>query len=228
MDNSVIPASVDQACDEVAAIIGGITSERIRTANAAAFGVYWSEMESRCATGQVDVLDVSLEAWRRTMEACGCGREAGQQAFDVHQRVGNEMARLFDDVSDFLRDVVSLGLRTALVTNSSVRSQTAKIELMGLTSAFDAVVISGQHGIAKPDPAIFAIALEALGCESSEAWHIGDNLATDVAGAVAAGIVSVWLNRDGQVREPGDPLPDIEVSSLHELSGLLVQRPRTT
>ena len=223
MDNRVIPASVAEACAEIALTIPGLSSEALLAANAKAFSEYWPTMEPLCASGDADVLDVSLEAWRRTLHACGCDPALGQTAFEIHQRIGNDNARLFDDVPPFLDLIKTAQLRTALVTNSSVRSQTAKIELMGLTSVFDAVVISGEHRVVKPDPRIFHIALDQLGCSPSEAWHIGDSLATDVAGAAAAGVVSVWLNRDGIERSPSDPTPDIEIRSLRELSNLLAQ-----
>lgn len=223
MDNSVIPASVAQACVEIALTLPGLTSEALLAANAKAFSEYWPTMEPLCASGDADVLDVSLEAWRRTLEACGCDPALGETAFDIHQRIGDGMARLFDDVPAFLDYIRTAELRTALVTNSSVRSQTVKIELMGLTSVFDAVVISGEHGVVKPDPGIFHIALRQIGCSPAEAWHVGDSLSTDVAGAAAAGVVSVWLNRDGFERSASDPTPDIEIRSLRELSDLLAQ-----
>lgn len=217
MDNSVIPASIVAACDEVAASLVGVTSEQLLAANAAAFAECWSASESPCAIGEADVLDVSLEAWRRAVTACGCDPELGFFAFETHQRIGNEMARLFDDVPAFLERVSQMGLQTALVTNSSVRSQSLKIEVVGLHCFFDAIVISGAHGTAKPDPAIFQIALDALECDPGHAWHIGDSLSTDVAGAVAAGLTSVWINRDGQQAPTSDPIPDIEVTSLDQV-----------
>jgi putative hydrolase of the HAD superfamily len=221
MDNTVIPASVDRACVEIAAAIPGVSSDALLAANTKAFSEYWPTMELLCAIGEADLADVSLEAWRRALEACGCDSTLGQTAFDIHQRIGNEMSRLFEDAAPFLDRTKAAGLRMALVTNSSVRSQTAKIELMGLTSGFDAIVISGDHGIVKHEPQIFHIALELLGCSPAEAWHVGDSLASDVAGAAAAGVVSVWLNRDGMRRTSSDPTPDIEISSLQELSDLL-------
>lgn len=46
----------------------------------------------------------------------------------------------------------------------------------------------------------------------------GDNLATDIAGANAAGLTSVWLNRFGAVRKEQDSQPDVEISSFSELT----------
>ena len=49
------------------------------------------------------------------------------------------------------------------------------------------------------------------------AWHIGDLLETDVAGAMAAGIRSVWLNRSGIRNNVPNAVADREVRSLAEL-----------
>jgi putative hydrolase of the HAD superfamily len=86
---------------------------------------------------------------------------------------------------------------------------------------FDCVVISGELGVTKPDARIFREALGKLAMEGENVWHVGDNLATDVGGARAAGIHSIWLNRNGTIRRIGDPEPDIEVHSLSELMSLL-------
>jgi putative hydrolase of the HAD superfamily len=57
------------------------------------------------------------------------------------------------------------------------------------------VVDSAVVGVAKPDPAIFGIALEALGVPASgTVLHVGDSLRYDVAGALAAGLEPVHLD----------------------------------
>ena len=70
-------------------------------------------------------------------------------------------------------------------------------------------------------PAIFQLALDKLGVEPENVWHIGDSLASDVAGAKASGLTAVWLNRHGAVRKEDDPQPDHEIASLAELLLLL-------
>ena len=52
----------------------------------------------------------------------------------------------------------------------------------------------------------------------ADVWHVGDNLTTDIAGAHAAGIAGVWLNRERRRRAPSDPRPDLEISSLDDLA----------
>lgn len=67
----------------------------------------------------------------------------------------------------------------------------------GLGDALDGVVTSAESGSRKPDPAIFSAALELASCSADEAVHVGDTLAEDVAGAGAAGIRALLLDRSG-------------------------------
>lgn len=71
--------------------------------------------------------------------------------------------------------------------------------------------------LGKPAPHLFGAALERLGVTSREAVMVGDNLRTDIAGAAALGMGSVWINRWGRL--PGDPQvqPDLEVGRVDEI-----------
>jgi len=75
------------------------------------------------------------------------------------------------------------------------------------------VVTSSEFGARKPDPSIFAGALELAGVPAAKALHVGDSLEDDVAGARAAGIEAVLMRRDGS---PG-PEGTRTVSNLVEL-----------
>lgn len=186
--------------------IDGLEPSRLLEANTASWRAYWPEVERRCWLGEADVLDASREVWRRALLECGHDDESlVDTAFDTHQRIGREMDRLFGDVHAFLADVRSNGILIALVTNSSSRSQREGLSSIGLGGAFDHLVISGELGIARPDAAIFHETLSRLEVSASDAWHIGDSLSTDIGGAAAAGIRSVWLNRAGRTASPNDP-----------------------
>ena len=66
----------------------------------------------------------------------------------------------------------------------------------GSAALLDGVVTSAAVGARKPDPAIFAAALELAGCAPAEALHVGDTPDEDLAGARAAGIEAVLIDRD--------------------------------
>ncbi len=105
--------------------------------------------------------------------------------------------RLFDDALPCLRALRSLGLRLAAITNAAGDYQRAKLVALGLGSAFDAVLISGELGVAKPHRAIFRKACRVLGVSPAQAVHVGDRLDIDAKGARDAGLHGVWLDRSG-------------------------------
>jgi putative hydrolase of the HAD superfamily len=78
------------------------------------------------------------------------------------------------------------------------------------------VIMSSQVGCAKPDPQIFATALERIGVSPAEALHIGDSEALDVEGAHAAGLRALLIDRAAEASGPGGRIRD-----LHEVLGLV-------
>lgn len=66
---------------------------------------------------------------------------------------------------------------------------------LGLGSYFDSVTISSEAGWAKPAPEIFRAALGRHAIAPGEALHVGDSEQMDLAGAQAAGIAAVLLDR---------------------------------
>ncbi len=94
--------------------------------------------------------------------------------------------------------------------------------MLGIERVFDAVVVSGEIGVSKPEPFVFAHAIKELGVKKENVWHVGDSLKTDVMGALGAGLTAVWLNRAGVRRKENDPRPHHEIRSLRELAQLVL------
>jgi len=88
---------------------------------------------------------------------------------------------------DALAALRATGLPVAVVSNSEGMLKELFAEL-GLLGSFDLVLDSGLLGIEKPDPRIFRLALDRFGVTPARALHLGDNFATDVVGARAAGV----------------------------------------
>ena len=83
----------------------------------------------------------------------------------------------------------------------------------GLESLFDTIIISSEVGVKKPDPAIFALALQHTGISAVDAVYVGDT-ETDVAGAIAAGIHPIFIARSVN-RTASDAL-DFQVAYSNE------------
>jgi phosphoserine phosphatase len=160
------------------------------------------------------------EAWRRALADHGIEDEA--LASELGERFGAERrarCETFADAAPAL-DALRASHAIVLVTNGASCLQREKLAASGLADRLDAVVVSGDVGRGKPDAAIFAHALRAVGSEPGEAVMVGDNLEKDVDGALAAGLRAVWLNRDGKERPAGRP--DVrEIASLDELAAAL-------
>ena len=102
---------------------------------------------------------------------------------------------LFADTEPALAALRARGLRLAIVSNFDGRL-TRVCESLGIAAYFDTIVISGRVGAAKPDPRIFAVALERLGVSAAEAAHVGDSPREDVEGARRAGLRPILVARD--------------------------------
>ncbi len=120
--------------------------------------------------------------------------------------------RAFADARDALVRVRAAGARVVVVSNWDV-SLAGVLERVGLAPLLHGVVTSAAAGARKPDPAIFQCALALADVEPGRAVHVGDSAAEDVAGARAAGIRAVLLDRG---RERGDRV-DV-IGGLDELA----------
>ncbi len=120
-------------------------------------------------------------------------------------------------VGDALRGIAALGVPLGIVSNSTGEVEQALRRLdvcfaPGGGAAFagagievGVVIDSAVVGVSKPDPAIFALALDALGLpdvKRSTVVHVGDSLRYDVTGALAAGVRPIHLDPHGYCPAP--------------------------
>lgn len=189
---------------------------KLFAANGEVWQRLWPEVEDRWTYGSMTGEAVTTEAWRRTLQACGHhDPTTARRAAKIHLEHAFTAHRLFDDAR-ILLDAIEPELGLAVITNGASDTQRGVLRALGIEGRFDAVIVSGEVGVAKPDPAVFELALDVLDVPADHAWHVGDNVLTDVAGARAAGLTAVWLNRDGATPPEGAEKPHLVVSSLTE------------
>jgi len=132
------------------------------------------------------------------------GLEAsGVEAFlRAEQTVWGEATSLVASAHALLESLGERGLRLAVVANhwpEPAWVTRADIERLGVAERVDAVVLAGEAGARKPDPAIFRLALAELQVEGFESMFVGDRLDSDIRGAAALGMTTVqamWFNAD--------------------------------
>ncbi|AWM34663.1 YjjG family noncanonical pyrimidine nucleotidase [Hymenobacter nivis] len=148
----------------------------------------------------------------------------GVAAADVPPTLSDEFTDILPEKSavfphthetlDYLRGKYTLHL----ITNGSEDMQYRKLASSNLTQYFDQIITSEHSGHLKPDPRMFAHALQAAGAGAPESLMIGDNLECDVLGAHNAGIDQVYFN---PAKRRHFAQVTYEISSLDELRAFL-------
>ena len=101
---------------------------------------------------------------------------------------------VYPDVLPALKRWQQLEVPLGILSNFDSRLY-AVLEALALADFFESVTISTEVGAAKPDPRVFAIALQKHKCLPSGAWHIGDSFEEDYQAAKAVGMRGIWLRR---------------------------------
>ncbi|WP_310616776.1 5-amino-6-(5-phospho-D-ribitylamino)uracil phosphatase YigB [Pantoea sp.] len=117
--------------------------------------------------------------------------------------------------------LTALGNKVPLV---AITNGNANPEKLGLSCYFEFALRAGPHGRAKPWQDMYHLASERLGIAPEHILHVGDDLTTDVAGSLRAGMQACWINlRDGNLMQIDDArlLPHVEISQLASLTSLL-------
>ena len=98
---------------------------------------------------------------------------------------------------------VAARLPVLILTNGITAVQKSRLALSPLKDVVAGMVISQEVGAAKPDPAIFDIALERLGVGRRDALMVGDGVNSDIRGANNAGVDACWFNPRGETLPEG-------------------------
>jgi 2-haloacid dehalogenase len=131
----------------------------------------------------------------------------------------------FTDAPPALAALRATGRRLALLTDTSsimVISQTKSAKVF---AAFDALLTTAAAGAVKPQAEAYRLVAQRFGVEAPRVLYASAQ-AWDVAGAAAAGLTTVWVNRAGDPPEHAWAPPAATVASLTELA-LLLPAPAT-
>lgn len=126
-----------------------------------------------------------------------CTRLEAERLHQAYGRIYAEQWRAFDETAEVLLNLKQAGYRLAVITNGDGEAQRGKLKATNLEHWFESIVVSGDVKVRKPDAAIFRLSEQALGLKPAELAYIGDRPDADVAGALAAGWLPIWLDRKG-------------------------------
>ena len=141
------------------------------------------------------------EAWRDyfriLLTRVGAPPEDTEEIIDTlaeaHRRVGLWTVAI-EGAVETVRALKNAGHRLGVVSNAEGRVE-RDLDGAGYAGLFETVVDSHVVGVEKPDPQIFRIAMERMGVAPETVVFLGDVPSVDVAGARAAGMTAVLLDR---------------------------------
>lgn len=158
--------------------------------------------------------------------------KAPGQLVDMSKRMGDDFLHLTNEHFSLLPGAeemvkyLSGKYPLTVVSNGFMESQFYKLEHSALLPYFAHVVLSEDVGVQKPDPYIYEVALQKNkqqipDLQKEEVIMIGDSYTSDIAGAKAAGIDSIWIVGNCTPTEQQRKDATYVVSSLQDVRNIL-------
>jgi putative hydrolase of the HAD superfamily len=178
-----------QACHPA---LGALSFETLESTHS----TFLEQLHADVMLGRVPIEVARRERFRRLLAACGADApdEFVGYLAATYRDVYREARRAVAGAAELLSAIREHGARVGIVSNNLLDEQREKLRTCGLESFVDALVVSEEVGVSKPDAEIFRVALDRLACVPEQAVMIGDSWHADIVGARAAGIRAVWFN----------------------------------
>jgi HAD superfamily hydrolase (TIGR01662 family) len=136
-----------------------------------------------------------------------------------------ELRPLYPFVAQALRDIVEMGFRIGLISNTLMVSRHHRklFREAGILDLFDFLVFSAEYGTNKPDPKIFRHALDTMNVRPERAWYVGDKPHRDVCGAHSVGMTAVLVDGpyEHRTRDSDACVPDLRITDISALPPVL-------
>ncbi len=143
------------------------------------------------------------------------------QMADIYSEGMGANGELYPGALELL-DTLSRRVSLAMVTNGVSAIQRARVARLKLDQYFDAIVISGEVGTAKPGTKIFDITFERMGGPSkADVLMVGDSLSSDIRGGSNYRIDTCWYNPAGGANGSG-VAPTHVIEHLQDLSKVVL------
>lgn len=123
----------------------------------------------------------------------------------------------FPFTKPMLNTLRGMGIRVSLITNGQPEIQHRKIELLNLQNEFEHILVGGNFGVGKPEPAVFEEMARLMELSPSEMLYVGDHPKSDVFGSRNAGYTPVWVKTIGSWPYPEIEKPELQVNTVAEI-----------
>ena len=215
------------AAQEVAAEVAaehGIDALALKRAYIAEAEGFWHRLTASELKTKLSQMRASM--WGNALRSVGLDDERlAERSATNYNIYRKKYFSLFPGALDLLRQLKDAGMKLGLLTNGVSETHREKIALLQIAEYFDAIFLADEVGMVKPDPLLFAHACTKLRTPPSESAMVGDRYERDVAGALDAGLFTVWVNVRREPLPKGARAPDVTVSSIAEVGSQLLGEP---
>jgi len=218
-DTLAYTSAAEEVAREVAAE-HGIDALALKDAYIAQAEGFWSRLTADQVRAKLS--EIRAQLWSSALTEVGLSDIAlAERSADNYNRYRRKYFALFPGALDLLQNLKAQGMKLGLVTNGFSETHHEKIALLQLTELFDAIFLSDEVGMVKPDPLLFAHACTKLGRAPAVSAMVGDRYERDIVGAIKAGLYTVWVNMRNESLPAGAPPPDAIVAHLGEVQQAL-------
>ncbi len=168
--------------------------------------------------GEVDRDYITGQRFRRFGESLGWSGDADAWDREYLDALG-DCGTLLPGALELLKALKPY-CAIGLATNGLQKVQRKRLAGNPIAPYLDGVFISQEMGVGKPQAAYFQKVLEALNAEIETTVMVGDDLLSDIQGAINAGLDSIWYSRNGAE----SPLPTYRVTGLAAVAQIVLGR----
>jgi putative hydrolase of the HAD superfamily len=214
------------AAEEVAREVAaehGIDALALKAAYIAQAEGFWHRLSA--ADLKVKLASIRASMWQTALESVGVvdDPELARRSAQRYNAYRVKYFTLFPGAVDLLRGLRDRSVKLGIVTNGLSETHREKIALLQISEYFDAIFLSDEVGMVKPDPLLFAHACRTLGGAPAHAAMVGDRYDRDIRGALEAGLYTIWLNVRREELPLGAAPPDATCGSIADAARILLE-----
>lgn len=191
------------------------------------YDVYWQtniDLWTRYSKGEITRDFLIVERFRRPLSS-GINLDVTEQfcleVSDLFLDFCSSKPGVIEDAHELMDYLKRKGYKIHMTSNGFHEVQYKKLAACGLRDYFDTIILSEDAGANKPSPLFFDYALKQTGAQRESTLMIGDNLQTDILGALSAGIDAMLFNRWNVDIKNCPQVPSFIVNNLKEIMKVL-------
>ena len=191
------------------------------------YDAYWTaniDLWTQYAKGEITRDYLIVERFRRPLSV-GKGIEITKElCLEISDKFLDFCASkpgVIDGAQELMDYLKQKGYRMHMTSNGFHEVQYKKLAACGLRDYFDTIILSEDAGVNKPSPLYFDYALKVSGASRDTTLMIGDNLQSDILGALNAGLDAMLFNRWAIEQKDIPQEPTFIVDNLRDIMRIL-------